>query len=94
MKEGEHIEYYESGEIFSKIIYLDGKLHGEYIDYYESGEISSKINYIDGNLHGKFISYYESGEILSKSYHINGKSVTEFEWICYNRNLTLELILL
>jgi len=92
MIDGEFIEYYESGEIEFKINYLGGKRNGEFIDYYKSGEISSSRNYLDDNLHGELIYYYESGDISSKFYHINGKSVTEFEWLSYNRNIKLELL--
>jgi len=92
MKDGEHIEYYTSGEIYSKINYLDGKLHGEYIYYYTIGEISSKINYLDGKLHGEYIGYYSSGEISYKYWYLYGESVTELEWISYNRNIKLKLL--
>jgi len=50
------------------------------------------MNYIDGYLHGEYTCYYYSGEISYKSYYIYGKFVSEFEWISYNRNLTLELL--
>jgi len=92
MRDGEHIGYYSSGLIKYKCNYLDGKLNGESIHYYESGEILSKCNYILGTIHGESIYYYESGEILSKSYHIDGESVTEFEWLGYNRNLKFKLL--
>jgi len=91
MIEGEHIDYYKSGEILSKSWHLDGKLNGESIRYYESGELGSKINYLDGNLHGESISYLISGKIV-KYYYIYGKSVTELEWLSYDRNIKLELI--
>jgi len=48
MTDGEHIKYYKSGVIYSKINYLDGNRHGESIYYYESGEIYSKYYHIDG----------------------------------------------
>jgi len=65
---------------------------GELIEYYESGEISYKRNYINGKLHGETINYFTSGEIWFKSYFINGERVGELEWLCYFRNLTLELL--
>ena len=50
MKDGEHIEYYDIGDISSKCNYIDGKRHGELIYYYPSGDISSKYYHINGNL--------------------------------------------
>jgi len=41
---------------------------------------------------GEHIEYYYSGEINYKSYYIDGKGVTEFEWLCYVRNIKLELL--
>jgi len=92
MKDGENIEYYDSGEIQSIINYLDGNLHGEHIDYYTSGEISYKCNYINGKLYGEFIHYCESGEVYSKYYYICDIFVTELEWIVYTRNIKFGLL--
>jgi len=65
---------------------------GEHIGYYKSGEISSKFFILDGKFNGEYISCYENGDISSKYYYINDNYATELEWLCYNRNLTLELI--
>jgi len=92
MKDGEHIEYYLSGEILSKSWYLDGKRSGDCIYYFRSGVIESKCNYLDGKLNGEYIFYYISVEISGKRYYINDIKVTESQWISYNRNLKLELL--
>jgi len=92
MKDGEHIVYYESGEIKYKCLCLDGKLNGEFIYYSISGEIGSKCNYIYGYRNGESIRYHLSGEIVFKYYYIYGKSVTKLEFISYNRDLTLKLL--
>jgi len=92
MTDGEHIEYFDSGDIWCKCNYLGGKGHGEYIDYYLSGEILSKSMYLDGERHGEYIRYYKSGEITYKYYYIYGKSVTKLDCISYNRNIKLELL--
>jgi len=94
MKDGEHIEYFDSGDIWCKCNYLGGELHGEHIDYYSGGDIKCKCNYKDGKYHGECIYYYPGGEIFYKSCYIDGKGVIELEWISYNRNIKLELILL
>jgi len=65
---------------------------GEHIEYYLSGEIKYKYFYLDGKLHGESIYYFKSGKIYLKSLYIYGDDVTELEWLCYNRNLKLELL--
>jgi len=50
MTDGEHINYYETGEILSKCWCLDGNRHGESIIYFKTGEIESKCYYINDNL--------------------------------------------
>ena len=50
IKQGLVTEYYESGEVESKVNYVDGQLQGEYIEYYENGEIKEIQNYKDGEL--------------------------------------------
>ena len=57
----EDVQYYESGEVKSKVKLLDGKRQGEYIEFYVSGEVESKANYVDDKVQGEFIAYYESG---------------------------------
>ena len=92
MTDGEHIVYYNTGEIFYKCNYLDGKIHGEFIKYYHNGEIQSHRNFTYNKLYGKSIHYNESGVIWTEYYYINGKSVTKLKWISYNRNKKLELL--
>jgi len=92
MTDGEHIEYYENGEIWFKCNYLGGKLNGEYITYFTSGNISYKENYLDDKKNGEYISYFKNGEITNKCYYIYGIEVSEIYWTSYNRNRKLELL--
>jgi len=92
MNNGEHIEYYSDGEIRYRCNYLGVNRHGEFINYYISGEISSKCNYLGDNRHGESTFYGRSGDILTIWYYIDGKSITELEWLSYNRNLKLEFL--
>jgi len=91
MKDGEDILYYGTGEILSKMNFLDGKPVGEFTSYYESGEILCKCWYLDGKKHGELITCYSSGKIIY-SYYINGRPVNDSEWTSYNRNIKLELL--
>jgi len=94
MKDGEHIEYYLSGEISSKCNYKDGEFHGEFISYFISGEIYCKCNYLGGKRNGESIRYFDDRENveLYKKYYISGRLVTKLEWISYDRNIKLESI--
>ena len=58
IKQGLVIDYYESGEVKTKVNYVDGKEQGEEIGYYESGAVSYKVNYVDGKEQGEEIWYY------------------------------------
>jgi len=78
MKEGENIEYYDTGEIRSKINYSDVEYHVEYIEYYKSGFIKYKCNYLDGKLNLEYIGYYMNGDILYKCNYLHGKLHGEF----------------
>jgi len=82
MTDGEHIEYYENGEIYSKYNCIDGKLDGEYIFYYKNGLIYYKSYYINGKLNDEFITYYESGNISYKQNYLDDKK--NGECICYD----------
>jgi len=53
MKDKECIEYYSTGEIYSKRIYKNGKASEEYISYYKSGRIILE-------------RYYDKGQEISK----------------------------
>jgi len=77
IKQGLVIQYYESGEVESKVNYVDGKEQGEYIEYYESGEVKLKVNYVDGQLQGEVIIYYESGAVEGKGNLVDGKEQGE-----------------
>ena len=50
IKQGLVIEYYESGEVKSKVNYVDGKEQGESTYYHKNGEIYKIENYKDGVL--------------------------------------------
>jgi antitoxin component YwqK of YwqJK toxin-antitoxin module len=55
IKQGLVIEYYESGEVKSKVNYVDGKEQGELIEYYESGEVKLKVSFEEGKAQGEII---------------------------------------
>ena len=55
--------FYESGELSSERIYVDGKLEGNQKSFHKSGSIKSSYNAINGNVDGTYKAFYESGKI-------------------------------
>ena len=59
VREGEWLEYWDNGQLYSKKNYKGGKYDGEYFSYYESGQLNVNVNYIDGKKDGELLDYYE-----------------------------------
>ena len=55
--------YYETGELESKFIYVDGKIEGFYKKYYKSGKLKFIKEYKNGLLNGNISFYRESGKL-------------------------------
>ena len=47
-REGEWLEYWDNGQLYSRKKYIGGKYNGEYFSYYESGQLNVNVNYKDG----------------------------------------------
>ena len=58
--------FYESGALFARFRFRDGKEHGDWEEYFESGRQRSVTPYKDGSVHGKSIQWFESGAIQLK----------------------------
>jgi antitoxin component YwqK of YwqJK toxin-antitoxin module len=39
--------YYENGQLYSEVNYINDKKNGIYNSYYENGQLRKKVNYID-----------------------------------------------
>ncbi|MDR1878402.1 MAG: hypothetical protein LBQ64_02425 [Bacteroidales bacterium] len=79
---GEHKEYYITGELRSKWIYKNGKIDGPFENYYLENKLWNKGQYIEGLRDGTWICYDKEGreikiEEISKE-HIN-RTVLGFE---------------
>jgi antitoxin component YwqK of YwqJK toxin-antitoxin module/S1-C subfamily serine protease len=55
--------FYESGELSSERIYVNGKLEGNQKSFHKSGSIKSSWNTINGKVDGIYKAFYESGKI-------------------------------
>jgi antitoxin component YwqK of YwqJK toxin-antitoxin module len=87
IKNGEHIEYYDSKMIKIKANYIDGLLNGDYIEYYEKKyesrsrfidfwvcqQIKIRAYYINGKLDNEYFELYDNGKIKKEAKYINGK---------------------
>ena len=65
--------YYQSGNLWFVIPYIDGKQHGIKKGYYESGALEWETPYKDGKANGIYKEYYESGALKSETPYIDGK---------------------
>ena len=77
---GEVIKFYESGEIYSKSNYVNGKINGEVLIYRENGKVIDKSNYIDNKLNGESFVYNENDKISVKSKWKNGEKNEEISF--------------
>ena len=50
--EGPWVEYYDSGQLFSKGTFKNGNQDGPWVHYYENGQLESKGTYKNGKKHG------------------------------------------
>lgn len=57
--------YYESGELYKKGPYKDGKVDGILKTFYKSGELKKKGPYKNGKAHGEAKTFYKDGTLQS-----------------------------
>ena len=55
--------YYENGNLWSEIPYVNDKEHGIQKIYYENGKLYSEIPYKNGKTYGVRKDYYPNGNI-------------------------------
>ncbi|WP_439132726.1 tetratricopeptide repeat protein [Polaribacter sp.] len=71
--EGEAIEYYANGSIYSKSDYINGVLSGKKTIYYPNAKVSSVTEYFNSARNGVYKSYHPNGQLYE-----NGQSVKAF----------------
>ena len=86
-------QLYDSGNIYSKAFFKNGKIEGERFYFFENGKIQSKGSYENGKKEGVDYRYFENGKIQSKGYYkkgnIEGKSIAYDE----NGNIIKEIFI-
>jgi antitoxin component YwqK of YwqJK toxin-antitoxin module len=95
-KEGEWLEYWDNGQLYSRKNYKDGKYDGKYssyyeskkdgelLDYYESGVLNWKETFKKGIIEGQSLIYFETGTLWYNTNFKNGKR--HGEYLKYNSN--------
>jgi len=78
IEDGEHIDYYEDGQIESKSNYKDGELHGKSTDYNDDGQIVTEYIYEYGEI--VKLTSYEDGQLDSVNNYKDGDSVKLTSW--------------
>ena len=81
------VEYYDNGQKFYEIYYINNKCHCEYgpayNEWYENGQKEYEIYYINGKYHredGPAVIYWnENGQIDEEQYWINGIQLDKFD---------------
>ncbi len=70
---GDVIEYFEGGQIKSKVSYVNGLKEGLYTINHPTGKPMLAERYKHGVQHGWTIAYDESGKEIGKKYYCNGQ---------------------
>ena len=47
-KEGIYKSYWNNGQLWEEVNYIDGKMNGIYKRYHYNGQLWEEVNYIDG----------------------------------------------
>lgn len=89
-------DFYESGNLRSDIMYVEGKKHGEAIFYHADGVTPYRINsYINGKREGVQYKYHKNGELLSQVEYFDnhpGKGLIEYSQSGREKELKVKII--
>ena len=74
-RNGEFLEYSDSGILYSASVYKNDTLQGARKIYYSSGQLHFLYNYLDGNYHGEAYEFDKDSVIISIFNYNKGKLV-------------------
>ena len=70
-REGEWLEYWDNGQLYSRTNYQGGKYDGAYFSYYDSGQLNVNVHYINGKkdhrIHNEELPTYLESIIRNKA---------------------------
>ena len=62
--------FYETGNIKTKLNFLDGRKHGEWFRFHENGNVELTGHYEDGSEDGLWVFYAEDGTIIKNRFYV------------------------
>ena len=62
-KEGEWVDYWTNGQLYSKGNYKNGKKEGAWVFYWDNGQLMRKGNYKNGKREGAWVEYENYGTL-------------------------------
>ncbi|WP_158839414.1 toxin-antitoxin system YwqK family antitoxin [Polaribacter sp. L3A8] len=86
--EGEVLEYYANGDLYSKSYYVDDKKNGIETTYHYNNNILSEINYVNDELSGRYKTFHSNGKPKEIGQTLNGYYTGA--WRTYYSDGTLE----
>ena len=78
------IWYYENGNIFQKVNYINGYLNGRRLVYFEEGGLKVKLNYERGRKNGLSKEYYKDGRLKAQGNYRENKKVGTWKRYYYD----------
>ncbi|QKE50124.1 membrane-binding protein [Faustovirus] len=72
---GKWLQYYDNGNVYREIDYVDGVQHGKVLQYYRSGELMYSIDFVNNLRHGEWFYYLKSGLLFKKAEYAHGKLI-------------------
>jgi len=78
------IWYYENGNVFQKVNFLNGYLIGERLIFYKNGNLKEKLFYKRGRKNGEGKEYYPDGRLKAQGTYLNNKKVGTWKRFYYD----------
>ncbi|MGQ1783807.1 MULTISPECIES: toxin-antitoxin system YwqK family antitoxin [unclassified Saccharicrinis] len=72
IRHGESIRYWESGEMASRMNYVEDKKHGTYLAYFKNGKVWKELTYENGAISGQCKHYDRQGRLTAEYRYKNG----------------------
>ena len=65
-KDGPFVDYWDNGQLATKLTYKDGEPDGPYVSYHSNGQFRAKGTFKDGNKEGPWVTYKKDGTVWEK----------------------------
>lgn len=85
--DGEVVNYYKSGKVQEKRLFVDGVQEGEAVEYKENGLISVHAHFKDGLLHGLYTEFSDDGDVCRQIEFSDGEPLHDYCEISTSKGL-------